>query len=128
MSTEGERELSVLIADDDEVAREMLKAILSGEDGIDLVGVAADADEATALAREHEPDVAVLDLDMPGGGGYAVALAIKDGGLRTRIVALTAIDTADAELDALRAGALGFVVKGTPRDEIVHAIRSAARW
>ena len=105
-----------------------MKAILGGEDGIDLVGVAADADEATALAREHEPDVAVLDLDMPGGGGYAVALAIKDGGLRTRIVALTAIDTPDAQLDILRAGALGFVVKGTPRDEIVHAIRSAARW
>jgi DNA-binding NarL/FixJ family response regulator len=128
MSTEGERELSVLIADDDEVARETMKAILAGEDGIELVGVAADADEATSLARDHEPDVAVLDLDMPGGGGYAVALAIKDSGLRTRIVALTAIDTPDAQLDILRAGALGFVVKGSPRDEIVEAIRSAARW
>ena len=118
----------MLIADDDETVREVMRALVESADGLELVGVAADADEASAMVRELGPDVAVLDLDMPGGGGFAVAHSIQEHGDETRVIALTSIDTPEAQLDILRAGALGFVVKGSPPSQIVDAIRSAARW
>jgi len=76
----------------------------------------------------HAYCVALLDVDMPGGGGVRAAIDIRELLPGVRIVALSADDSVGAQLDMSRAGAVGFVVKGCPDEEIVRVIRSAARW
>ena len=70
----------------------------------------------------------LLDFDMPGGGGVAAAVGIREANPTTRIVALSADDSQGAQYDMSRAGAVGYVVKGAPDEEIVRTIRSSARW
>ena len=70
----------------------------------------------------------VLDFDMPGGGGVRAAIEIREASPTTRIVALSADGSQAAQYDMSRAGAIGYVVKGAPDEEIVRAIRNAARW
>jgi len=84
------------------------------------------ADDDPAATRR--PDVVVLDFDMPGGGGLRAATEIRDACPTARIVALSADSSPAAQLDMSRAGAVGYLVKGAPPDEIERAIRSAARW
>jgi diguanylate cyclase (GGDEF)-like protein len=122
------RAIRILIADDDPTIRLTLAALVQREDGFDLVGQAEDAPQAIELAALRRPDVVVLDFDMPGGGGVRAAVEIREAAPTTRIVALSGHDTPAAQLDMSRAGAVGFVVKGSPDEEIVRIIRSAARW
>jgi len=124
----GERTIRLLVADDDEGTRLALGSLLEREDGLELVGVAADVSGAVELATLRRPDVVVLDFDMPGGGGVRAAIDIREALPGVRIVALSADDSAAAQLDMSRAGAVGYVVKGAADDEIVRAIRSAFRW
>jgi DNA-binding NarL/FixJ family response regulator len=114
--------LRVLIADDDELARALMKAIVERDGELELVASAEDADRAIALAGEHLPDVAVLDWVMPGGGGPAAAREILVCSPETKIVALTASDTTDP----LRDGARSSLVKGCPPEELLRTIRAAA--
>ena len=118
----------VLIADDDEDMRQLVGGMIETDSALELVAVAADADEASRLAEENRPDVAVLDVSMPAGGGPAAASRIKERSPSTGVVALTALDTPDTMLEMLRAGAVSFLVKGTAPEEILRAIRNAARW
>jgi DNA-binding NarL/FixJ family response regulator len=113
--------LSVIIADDDTLARAVIEAML------ELLGSAEDADGAAELVREHHPDVAVLDWVMPNGGGPAAARAIKRLSPETKIVALTSSDTAEAELDMLRAGAEAFLLKGSAMTDLLGTIHRAMR-
>jgi CheY-like chemotaxis protein len=120
--------LRLMIADDDPVSRLMLGAILKREPGFELVGEAADAGQAVELALRRRPDVVLLDVDMPGGGGARAAVQIREGLPEARIVAISADDSQGTQYDMMRAGAVGFVTKGAPDDEILRVIRSSARW
>ena len=125
---EEEAPVRLLIADDDPATRLFLSALVAREAGLELVGEAEDASQAIELAARRRPDVVLLDFDMPGGGGVAAAVGIREANPTTRIVALSADGSQGAQYDMSRAGAVGYVVKGAPDDEIVRTIRSSARW
>jgi two-component system cell cycle response regulator len=118
----------LLIADDDPGTRLFLSALVSREADLELVGEAEDANQAIELAARRRPDVVLLDFDMPGGGGVAAAVGIREANPTTRIVAISADDSQGAQYDMSRAGAVGYVVKGAPDEQIVRTIRSSARW
>jgi CheY-like chemotaxis protein len=120
--------LRLMIADDDPVSRLMLGAIIKREPGFEMVGEAVDAIQAVELALRRRPDVVLLDVDMPGGGGARAAVQIREGLPEARIVAISADDSQGTQYDMMRAGAVGFVTKGAPDDEILRVIRSSARW
>jgi two-component system, cell cycle response regulator len=124
----GEPSIRLLIADDDPSIRLVIAALVNKQDGLELVGEAADAKEAIDFAARRRPDVVLLDFDMPGGGGVGAAIGIREANPTTRIVALSADDSQAAQYDMSRAGAVGYLVKGATEDEIVRVIRSAARW
>ncbi|MEA2283871.1 MAG: hypothetical protein QOK21_4478 [Solirubrobacteraceae bacterium] len=124
----ADRRVRVAIADDDASLRLTLATMIAGADGLELVGEAADANTAVALAASRRPDVVVLDFDMPGAGGARAAAEIREACPTARIVTLSADSSAAAQLDMSRAGAVGYLVKDAPVDEIERAIRSAARW
>ena len=116
----------VLIADDDPVMRMLMGAIVSRAPELTLAGEAEDADAAVAAAERLAPDVALLDLEMPGGGGPAAARAIRERVPGVRVLALSAHEDDAARAEMAAAGAIGYVVKGAPPDELVRAIREAA--
>jgi signal transduction histidine kinase len=120
-------DIRVLIAEDEPTVREALGELIEGEVALRLVGAAADADEAIQLAREHRPDVALLDVKMPAGGGPRAAREIRAACPDTRVVALSAYEDRATVLEMLRAGASGYLVKGTPAVEVVEAIRRSTR-
>ena len=123
-----EAAIRLLVADDDPAVRLVLSALISRHPDLELVGEAEDATQAIELASHRRPDVVVLDFDMPGGGGVVASMAIRDANPTTRVVALSADDSQNAQYGMARAGAVGYLVKGATEDEIVRAIRSAARW
>jgi EAL domain-containing protein (putative c-di-GMP-specific phosphodiesterase class I) len=118
--------IRVLIADDDPGILDSLGRLIGAEESMDLVGTAADADEAASLAATLHPDVAVVDVRMPGGGGSRAAREIRACSPETRIVALSAFDDPDIVLGMLEAGALGYMVKDASGDEILACIRRSA--
>jgi DNA-binding NarL/FixJ family response regulator len=120
--------LRLLIADDDAVSRLTLGALVRRETGLELVGEAADATEAVELALQRRPDVVLLDVDMPGGGGARAAVQIREALPDVRIVAISADDSQANQYDMMRAGAVGFLSKGAPAEEVLRVIRSSARW
>jgi PAS domain S-box-containing protein len=119
--------IRVLIAENEAPLREALAALVEHEPDLVLVGVAADADEAVARARETRPDIALLDVKMPGGGGPRVAAELRDALLETRMIALSAYDDRGSVVDMLNAGAVAYLVKGTAPNEILEAMRRAMR-
>ena len=120
-------DIRVLIAEDEPTVREALGELIDGEVALRLVGAAADAEEAIRLAQEHRPDVALLDVKMPAGGGPRAAREIRATCPDTRVVALSAYEDRSTVLEMLRAGASGYLVKGTPAVEVVEAIRRSTR-
>ena len=118
--------IRVLIADDEPLIREALADLFGSEDSLELVAVAADADEAIELAVRTRPDVALLDVKMPGGGGPRAAREIRSLSPRTRIVALSAHEDRASVLEMLSAGAAAYVVKGASADEILETVRRSA--
>ncbi len=109
---------SVVVVDDAELFREALRAAFTQE-GLDVVGVAADAMAGIDLAREHEPDLVMLDLLMPGMSGLEVVGAIVKASPRTKVVLLTASESAEDLLAAVKAGASGYLTKDTPLPRLV---------
>src|SRR5579875_1898082 len=98
----------VVLADDQAVVRDGLVLLLSASDDVEVVGAAADGDEAVALVLEKRPDVALLDLRMPKRNGAEVAQALAAQAPEVRVLILTTFADDDAVLPALRAGALGY--------------------
>jgi two-component system, NarL family, response regulator DegU len=117
--------IRVLLADDHRLLRESLRRSLIDE-GFDVVGEAADGEEATELAATLEPDVILLDVTMPIVGGVEAAGRIHAAQPAIRIVMLTMHADAEVVADALRAGACGYLTKDSSTDEIASAIRLAA--
>src|SRR2546423_1319495 len=117
----------VLLAEDDVDVREALAALIETESGLDLVALAGDAGEAVELALRHRPDVALLDVRMPGGGGPRATRSIRKACPRTQVLALSAHGEREAVLEMVRAGAVGFLVKGIPGEELLMAIHRSAR-
>ncbi len=117
----------VVVAEDEATVRRALAELIRAEEGLELVGVAGDADEALALIDRSRPDVALVDVKMPGGGGPRVAQEVAADFSRTRVVALSAYEDRSSVFQMLRAGAVSYLVKGAPVAEIVETIRKAAR-
>ena len=117
--------IRVLIADDEEVMRLALADFFASDARFALVGTATDADSAAALARDLQPDVALLDVRMPGGG-QAAAKAIAICSPTTKVIALSATDDRETVLQMIASGAMGYVVKGTDPNEILEAAARAS--
>ena len=117
----------VLLADDHPVVRAGLRGLLAAEEGLDVVGEAASGDEAVRLVAVLRPDVVLMDLRMPGLDGAAATARITAEHRDTRVLVLTTYDTDADILRAVEAGATGYLLKDTPRDELLAAVRAAAR-
>lgn len=121
------RKIKVVLADDHFVVRMGVAAALAAEPDLEVVGEAADGLEAIRLARELKPDVIVMDLMMPKKNGAEATQAILADSPARRILILTSFDAAPEVRAALEAGAAGALMKTSPPDEIVAAIRAVAR-
>jgi NarL family two-component system response regulator LiaR len=119
--------ISVVIADDHAVVRDGLRTYLQLEDEIELIGEGANGKEALRLAIELKPDVVIMDLQMPELDGIAATLAIREQAPGTRVIVLTSFVDDEYLLPAIRAGAIGYLLKDSPGEEIVRAIRDASR-
>jgi DNA-binding NarL/FixJ family response regulator len=118
--------IRVLLADDEALIRHGFRIILAASADIQVVGEASTGDEAVRLAHEVGPDVVLMDIRMPGLSGIAATRRIVDE-LGTRVVVVTTFDHDDHIHDALRAGAIGFLVKNSTPEQLVEAVRVAAR-
>ncbi|MEO8422286.1 MAG: EAL domain-containing protein [Actinomycetota bacterium] len=114
--------IRILIADDEPALRGALADLLAHEDSLMLVGEAADADQAIELAVSSRPDVALVDVSMPAGGGPRAAREIIRVSPATRVIALSAFDDRPTVLEMLRAGAVGYLVKGTAGQDLLESI------
>ncbi|HET8537413.1 MAG TPA: response regulator transcription factor [Solirubrobacteraceae bacterium] len=114
---------TLLIADDDAVLRRTIGALVGGS--FDVVGLAADAQEAIALAVSHRPDVALVDVQMPGGGGLHATQQIAGHSPRTAIVILSGDEEHSAVLELLAAGAVSYLRKGGSVDELVARLHAS---
>jgi DNA-binding NarL/FixJ family response regulator len=119
--------VTVLIADDHPVVREGLRGMLAAEPGISVVAEAASGGEAVAMASRHRPDVVLMDLRMPGGDGVQATAEILAAQPSSRVVVLTTYETDSDIVRAVEAGAAGYLLKDTPRRDLVDAILGAAR-
>jgi DNA-binding NarL/FixJ family response regulator len=119
--------IRVLLADDQRVVREGLGTLLGLLDGIELVGAAADGEEADALAAEHDPDVVLMDLRMPRVDGIEAIRRLSARGERPKAIALTTYADDASVLGALRAGARGYLTKDAGADDIHAAIKAVVR-
>ena len=119
--------IRVLLADDQRVVREGLGTLLGLLDGIELVGTAADGEEAVALAAAHDPDVVLMDLRMPRCDGIEAIRRLAERGDRPRAIALTTYADDASVLGALRAGARGYLTKDAGAEQIRAAVEAVAR-
>jgi NarL family two-component system response regulator LiaR len=119
--------IRLLLVDDHAIIRQGIKALLRARPEIEVVGEAGSGEEGVALCEQHAPDVVLLDLVMPGIGGVEAARRIKLASPRTHVIVLTSYHEDEHILPAIRAGALSYLLKDIPPEELVEAIRKAAR-
>ena len=117
--------IRVLLVDDHPVVRSGLAGLLGEEPDIEVVGEASDGAEGVSLARDLTPDLVLMDLRMPGMDGASATAEITAAG--GRVLVLTTYDTDADILRAVEAGATGYLLKDTPREQLVDAVRAAAR-
>ena len=118
--------VKLVIVDDEHLVRTGLRLVLDGAHGISVVGEAGGGHDAVAVVRDLQPDVVLMDVRMPQGNGIEATLAIAQGPNAPTVVMLTAFDTDEFLLDALDAGASGFLLKDTAPRELVAAVHQAA--
>ena len=117
--------IRVVVADDQGLVRAGLCSILATQSDIEVVGQAADGDEAVRVVREVGPDVVLMDVRMPGTDGIEAARRLA--GASSRILMLTTFDMDEYVYAAMKAGACGFLLKDAPPESLVEAVRAAAR-
>ena len=115
--------IRVLICDDQDVVTEGLRVILGTSPDIEVVGIAHDGAEAVDLVPTARPDVVLMDLKMPGVNGIQATRQIKDRYAGVRVLVLTTYDADEWVFDAIRSGADGYLLKDTPRQDLVAAIK-----
>ena len=115
-----------VIADDHPAILEAVSRYLADVDDVEIVARAQDGDQALRLIEEHAPDVAVLDIRMPGIGGIDIARKLSADGSKTAVILYTGHSERSLLLEALDAGARGFLVKEAPLDDLARAIRTIA--
>ncbi|WP_328584238.1 response regulator transcription factor [Streptomyces sp. NBC_00370] len=125
---DSERKLvRVVIVDDDQLVRMALRLVIGGEPDLTVVAEAADGDAAISVVAEQRPDVVLMDVRMPRRDGLSATQELLARPAPPRVLMLTTFDSDDLVLGALRAGALGFVLKDTPPAQIIEAVRTVAR-
>ncbi|HEY6499167.1 MAG TPA: response regulator transcription factor [Streptosporangiaceae bacterium] len=124
--SEEDATIRVVVADDQRVVREGLVTSLSVLPGVEVVGAAADGEQAVALVSRHRPQVVLMDLRMPRVDGVEATRRILAAHPGTAVVVLTTYADDDSILAALRAGALGYLTKDAGREQIARALHAAA--
>ncbi len=119
--------IRIVIADDHPIYREGVARTLIEDAGLDVVGQAQDAPGAVELATRLAPDLVLLDISMPGGGGLAALRAIQALPVPPRVAMLTASEEDDEVMQALKGGALGYVLKGVGARDLVGIVKDLAR-
>ena len=119
--------IHILLVDDHPVVREGLAGLLAGQADFEVVGLAADGTTAVQLHESLQPDVTLMDLRMPGLDGVGAIEAIKGKRPSAHILVLTTYDSDADIVRAVEAGATGYLLKDTPREELFRAIRATAR-
>jgi DNA-binding NarL/FixJ family response regulator len=118
--------IRVLVVDDQELVRSGFSVILDAADDITVIGEAANGEAAVAAVAADQPDVVLMDIRMPGMDGLEATRQITGRSPAPRIVMLTTFDLDDYVYEALRAGASGFLLKDSPRHDLIAAVRAAA--
>jgi DNA-binding NarL/FixJ family response regulator len=119
--------IRIVLADDQALVRAGFRLILEAEDDLDVIGEASDGEQAVAVTRQLRPDLVLMDVQMPKLDGLEATRRIGgDTSMRSRVVILTTFEQDDYVFAALRAGASGFLLKNTPPEELVQAVRVVA--
>lgn len=121
-----EQTVRVLLVDDQELVRSGLRRILRRKDGFEIVGECADGDEVIAAVSAHRPDVVVMDLRMRRMGGIDATRLLSATAAAPPVLALTTYEDDDLLSGVLRAGACGYVLKDSPAEELIRAVRLVA--
>lgn len=120
--------IRVLVVDDHGMIRQGLERLLNGFEGIEVVGVGSSGQDAVAVAATVTPDVVLMDLEMPGlFDGVEATRRVKEADPEVKVVILTSFSDRDRILKAFDAGAIGYVLKDGPAEELERAVRAAAR-
>lgn len=118
--------IKILITDDHPVVREGLAGMLAGQPDFEVIGLAADGEVAVNLYTSLQPDVVLMDLQLPRLDGVGAIRAIRDANADAKILVLTTYDSDADIVRAIEAGATGYLLKDTPREELFRAIRAVA--
>lgn len=118
---------SVVLVDDHPLVRQGMRAVIDAHAGVEVVGEASDGAEAVRVCAETRPDVALLDLQMPGLNGIEAAQRIRPASPSTAVLVLTMYDDDAMVFEAIAAGAVGYLLKGSDGTDIIAAIQSAAQ-
>lgn len=120
--------LRVLVVDDQELVRAGLRMILESSAGITVIGEAGDGRQAVDLARREQPDIVLMDIQMPVEDGLSATRRVLGGAAPdARVIVLTTFERDDYLFEALQAGASGFLLKNTPPEQLLHAVRVVAQ-
>jgi NarL family two-component system response regulator LiaR len=117
------KKIRTLVVDDQTVVREGLAAILANYSDIEVIGQAADGIQAMVIIKKEKPDVVLLDMVMPNQDGLTTIPKIREVAPNTRILVVTAFAENDLVYQAIKAGALGYILKDATRDQLLQAIR-----
>jgi DNA-binding NarL/FixJ family response regulator len=118
--------IRLLIADDHDLFREGLRALISATEDIELVGEAATGEEAIAIAEQQQPEVVLMDINMPDLDGIGATRKILRANPTTGIIMVTMLKDDASVFSAMRAGARGYVLKGSQYEELLQTIRAVA--
>ncbi len=119
--------IRVAIVDDHTIVRNGLVSLLGGHADLEIVGAVGDGEAAVALCVEQRPDVVLMDLSMPGVGGIEATRRIAEAAPGVQVVVLTSFMDRERIVDALSAGAIGYLLKDAEPEELIRGIRTAAR-
>jgi DNA-binding NarL/FixJ family response regulator len=119
--------ITLLIVDDHPVVRDGLRGMFTADPRFEVLGEAGDGEEAIAAGEKLRPDVILMDLRMPRADGVTAIRELAKRGVPARILVLTTYDTDSDVLPAIEAGATGYLLKDSPRDELFRAVEAAAR-